>query len=235
MISVTPLDKLGAFQNEWLDTHHHFSFASYYDPQRMGFGPLRVWNDDRIEAGTGFDMHGHRDMEIITYVRKGAITHMDHLKNVGRTEAGDVQVMSAGKGIMHAEFNHESEATEIFQIWIEPATRGVAPRWEQREFPRADGAGHLVPLASGRIDDPKVLKIHQDATLFGASVKAGGSIEVDLEPGRLAYLVPSSGAITVNGVHAPHRSGVMIAEEQKLTITSDEDFEILLADLPAKF
>jgi redox-sensitive bicupin YhaK (pirin superfamily) len=235
MITVTPFQRLGSFRNEWLDAHHHFSFASYYDPERMGFGPLRVWNDDRIEAGTGFDMHGHRDMEIITYVRKGAITHQDHLRNVGRTAAGDVQVMSAGTGIMHAEHNNEAEPTELFQIWIEPARRGVAPRWEARQFPKSEATGRLVPLASGRIDDPDVLRIHQDATLWGASLAGGGSLDLALEPGRIAYLVPSRGAVTVNGVSAPTRSGVMIAGETRLTIAGTDDFEIVLADLPGQY
>jgi redox-sensitive bicupin YhaK (pirin superfamily) len=198
----------------------------------MGFGPLRVWNDDRIEAGTGFDMHPHRDMEIITYVRQGAITHGDHLGNRGRTEAGDVQVMSAGRGIIHAEHNDETEPTELFQIWIEPAVRGITPRWEQMRFPKPDGSGRLVPLASGRISDKGVLSIHQDATLFGASVGAGGGLELSLEPGRIAYLVPSKGGIVVNGVPAGERSGVMIAGEPKLSITGPGAFEVVLADLP---
>ena len=235
MNTVTPFEKLGAFRNDWLDTKHHFSFSSYHDPERMGFGPLRVWNDDRIEAGTGFDMHGHRDMEIITYVRKGAITHTDHLRNTGRTGAGDVQVMSAGRGILHAEHNREKEATELFQIWIEPAVRAVTPRWEAREFPKSDGSGRLTPLASGRIEDAGVLRIHQDATLWGANLAGGGSLDLALEPGRLAYLVPSAGTVTVNGVVAPPRSGVMISDETKLTIAGTEGFEIVLADLPARF
>jgi redox-sensitive bicupin YhaK (pirin superfamily) len=234
MITVTPFDRLGGFRNDWLDAHHHFSFASFYDPERMGFGPLRVWNDDRIAPGTGFDMHGHRDMEIITYVRKGAITHRDHLNNTGRTGAGDVQVMSAGTGIMHAERNNETEATELFQIWIEPARRGVAPRWEARQFPKSGNAGKLMPLASGRIQDPDVLMIHQDATLWGANLATGGSVDFALEPGRIVYLVPSGGPVTINGVAAPSRAGVMIADETVLTITGAEGVELVLADLPSR-
>jgi redox-sensitive bicupin YhaK (pirin superfamily) len=234
MIHVTPFQRLGSFRNDWLDAHHHFSFGSYYDPERMGFGPLRVWNDDRIAAGTGFDMHGHRDMEIITYVRTGAITHEDHLHNIGRTGARDVQVMSAGTGIMHAERNNETGATELFQIWIEPSRRGVAPRWEARQFPASEASGRLIPLASGRVTDPGVLQIHQDATLWGGNFAKGGSVDLALEPGRIAYLVPSRGTVTVNGVTAPTRSGVMIAGETTLTIAGTEDFEIVLADLPGR-
>src|SRR5262245_38355132 len=131
---VTPFEQLGRFQNDWLNARHHFSFGSYHDPDRMGWGALRVWNDDTIRPGTGFDPHPHQDMEIITYVRKGAITHRDNLGNEGRTEAGDVQVMSAGTGIVHAEFNLEKVETQLFQIWILPNRRGVAPRWETRRF-----------------------------------------------------------------------------------------------------
>jgi redox-sensitive bicupin YhaK (pirin superfamily) len=234
MIHVTPFDRLGAFKDGWLNARHHFSFASYYDPSRMGFGPLRVWNDDRIEAGTGFDMHGHRDMEIITYVRRGAITHTDHLKNVGRTEAGDVQVMSAGTGIMHAEHNREREATELFQIWIEPARRGIAPGWAQRRFPKDERAGRLVPLASGRLTEDGVLPIHQDATLFGATMAAGQGLQFDIEPGRIVYLVPSVGSVRINGVEAPNRAGVAIANETSLTINGPDAFELVLADLPGR-
>lgn len=136
MIERRPLSSLGAANHGWLDAKHHFSFAGYYDPARMGWGPIRVWNDDTIAAGTGFPPHPHNDMEIITYVREGAITHEDSLGNVGRTEAGDVQVMSAGSGVRHSEYNREDGATTIFQIWIQPKTRGEAPSWGARPFPK---------------------------------------------------------------------------------------------------
>jgi len=150
MIDVRPFNQLGAFRNAWLDTHHHFSFSSYYDPARMGVGALRVWNDDAVAAGQGFDPHPHRDMEIITYVRSGAISHRDSLGNSGRTAAGDVQVMHAGTGITHAEFNEGTEPVELFQIWILPDRRGVQPGWSTRAFPRQGG---LAVLASGRPED----------------------------------------------------------------------------------
>ncbi len=146
MIEVRPFETLGRFDNDWLSARYHFSFSDYRDPQRMGFGPLRVWNDDRVRPGQGFAPHGHRDMEIITYIRKGAITHEDHLGNRGRTEAGDVQVMSAGTGITHAEYNVEESDTELFQIWVEPAVLGVRPRWATGGFPRGERAGRLVDL-----------------------------------------------------------------------------------------
>src|SRR3546814_1089080 len=197
--------------------------SDLHDPRRMGVGSLRVWNDDTIRPGSGFDLHGHRDMEIITYVRRGAITHQDHLGNVGRTEAGDVQVMSAGSGIMHAEFNREDETAQIFQIWIEPAVHGVAPRWETRSFPKAGREGRLVPLASGRKDDGDALPIYQDAAILGATLAAGQSVSHPLAPGRKAYLVPASGHVTVNGKPAGARDGVMLQDVQEVTIAAEED------------
>jgi len=231
MIEITPFEKLGRFDNDWLSARYHFSFAYYHDPERMGVGPLRVWNDDTIRPGTGFELHGHRDMEIITYVRKGAITHQDHLGNVGRTEAGDVQVMSAGTGIMHAEFNREDEETQIFQIWIEPAVHGVSPRWETRSFPKAGREGALVALASGRKDDAAALPIYQDAALYAATLNAGQSVTHRLEPGRQAYLVPATGRLTVNGENVAARDGVVLENVEEIVIDAAEDSEVLLADV----
>src|SRR3546814_238671 len=141
MIDVVPFRTLGHADHGWLDARHHFSFGGYRDPARVGVGPLVVWNDDRIAPNSGFPMHPHRDMEIITYVRSGAISHEDHMGNRGRTEAGDVQVMTAGTGILHAEFNLEDQDTTLFQIWIEPHTPRLQPRWEQRRFPKERAAG----------------------------------------------------------------------------------------------
>ncbi|MFQ5773458.1 MAG: pirin family protein [Kiloniellaceae bacterium] len=232
MIEVRAFAELGRFDNDWLSARYHFSFAGYHDPARRGVGPLLVWNDDTIQPGRGFDRHGHRDMEIITYVRRGAITHEDHLGNRGRTEAGDVQVMSAGKGILHAEYNLEDEPTLIFQIWIEPDRKGIEPRWEQRRFPTAERGGSLVPLASGRSGDDGALPIHQDAAILGATLPAGQRVRHRLEAGRRAYLVPARGRIEVNGVPANARDGVAIEGESEIVVIANEDSEILLADLP---
>ncbi|MBO6784796.1 MAG: pirin family protein [Alphaproteobacteria bacterium] len=234
MIEVRPFDGLGHANHGWLDAHHHFSFANYMDPDRMGVGPLRVWNDDTIEPQTGFPPHGHRDMEIITYVRRGAITHEDNLGNKGRTEAGDVQIMSAGTGIMHSEYNLEDETTQIFQIWIIPNRDGHAPRWETKEFPKGENAGKLVLLASGRDGDDgaDVPTIHQDAALFGASLAAGQSVTHTLHPGRTAYLVPARGTITVNGTDVGERDGVVVSDEAEVRIEAVDEAEIVLADLP---
>ena len=233
MIDVRRFDSLGAFRIDWLDAKHHFSFGNYMDHGRMGWGPLRVWNDDAIQPHTGFDPHPHRDMEIITYVREGAISHEDHLGNKGRTEAGDVQVMSAGTGIAHAEYNREDDVTRIFQIWIIPNRRGLPPRWEQRAFPKGESAGSLVVLASGRPQDEgtDALPIHQDAAILGATLPKGTVVTHQLGD-RLAYLVPAKGRVKVNGVTVDARDGAAIKAEPTLTIEALDEAEILLADLP---
>ncbi len=235
MIHIQPFEDLGRFDNDWLSARYHFSFAGYRDPARVGVGPLIVWNDDTVQPGRGFEPHGHRDMEIVTYVREGAISHEDHLGNRGRIEAGDVQVMSAGTGILHAEHNLEAEPTRIFQIWIEPSETGLAPRWAQRRFPKAERSGALVALASGRpgyaAGQDGALPIHQDAAILGATLEAGRSVSHRLDAGRKAYLVPARGRVRVNDVIVEARDGVTIAEETEVTITALEDAEILLADL----
>ena len=232
MIEVIPFESLGRLDIDWLSARYHFSFANYYDPARTGLGPLLVWNDDTIQPGTGFDPHGHRDMEIITYVRRGAISHRDHLGNEGRTEAGDVQIMSAGTGIRHAEYNLEDEITQIFQIWIEPSEAGLEPRWATRRFPKADRSGELVVLASGRNGDEGALPIHQDAAILGATLTPGQGVAHRPGDGRRAYLVPARGRIEVNGTVAKARDGIVVTGEEILGITALEDAEILLADLP---
>ena len=232
MMHPVPFDKLGRFQLDWLDSRFHFFFSGVPAPMGHAFGPLRVWNDDVIRAGTGFDMHGHRDMEIITYVRRGAISHRDSLGNAGRTEAGDVQVMSAGTGITHAEHNRETIDTELFQIWVEPDRRGLKPRWETARCPQGDRAGKLVPLASGEAGVPGALGIHQNATLYGATLPAGATLTHLLKPGRRAYLVPGSGAVTVNGMKLETRAGLAIVDEATIEIAAAEASEILLFDLP---
>ncbi len=230
MIEHRPFASLGQEKLDWLDTHHHFSFAHYQDPERMHWGALRVWNDDEIAAGTGFPPHPHADMEIITYVRQGAITHEDSLGNKGRTVAGDVQVMSAGTGIRHAEYNREGEPTQLFQIWIIPTRRGDAPAWGTRPFPQSDRAGRFVPLASGDPADADALPIRTDAKVLGARLKAGETLDYALRPGRHAYLVPASGAVTVNDVRVMARDGAAIRDENTLRIAALDDSELVLVD-----
>lgn len=230
MIQVQPFASLGRFRNDWLDARYHFSFGDYRDPTRMGAGALRVWNDDAIAAGRGFDPHPHRDMEIVTFVREGAITHKDSLGNEGRTEAGDVQVMHAGTGIVHAEYNLEPGTTRLFQIWIIPGRRGVQPGWGTRKFPRQGGG--LVALADGRaVADGSALPLHADAAVLAATLEKGQAVTHALPPGRVAYLVPSSGRVTVNGTAVNTRDGATIADEGMLTITAEEDAEVVLVDV----
>ena len=229
-LELRPFDKLGGFRNDWLNANYHFSFADYYDPTRMNVGPLRVWNDDTIRAGTGFDPHPHRDMEIITYVRSGAITHRDSLGNEGRTGAGDVQVMSAGTGIVHAEYNLEEEDTTLFQIWIMPDEVGAPPSWGAKPFPKGNREG-FVTLASGKADDDIELRIRANARLVAANLKAGETAEYALDEGRRAYLVPATGSIDVNGLRAQARDGVAVEQERVLRVTAIEDSEIVLVDV----
>ncbi|MEO6926126.1 MAG: pirin family protein [Rhodanobacter sp.] len=233
MIERRTFDSLGGADHGWLKAKHHFSFAGYHDPQRMGWGAMRVWNDDTIAAGTGFPPHPHADMEIITYVREGAITHRDNQGNEGRTEAGDVQVMSAGSGITHSEYNLESVPTRIFQIWIMPDRRGEKPSWGARPFPKGDRSGRFVTLASGSPGDGDALPLRVDARVSGATLKAGESIVHTLDAARYAYLVPSTGVVDVNGTRIETRDGAAIRDEPELRITAIEDTELVLVDAPA--
>ena len=230
MIERRPFAALGGADHGWLKAKHHFSFARYYDPERLGHGSLRVWNDDEIAPNTGFPLHPHADMEIITYVRQGAITHEDSLGHQGRTDAGDVQVMSAGSGIRHAEYNREPVPTRIFQIWIEPDKQGGEPSWGAKPFPKADRSGRFVPHASGFAGDEDALPIRAEARVLGATLKAGDSAEYRLSPDRHAYLVPAVGSVDVNGVHIDTRDGAAIANETVLKVKALEDAEVVLVD-----
>jgi quercetin 2,3-dioxygenase len=223
-------DSLGHADHGWLKARHHFSFASYYDPARMGWGSIRVWNDDEIGANSGFPPHPHQDMEIITYVRSGAITHKDSMGNQGRTGAGDVQVMSAGTGVRHAEYNLEGETTTLFQIWIEPKRKGGAPSWGAKPFPKDDRSGKFVVLASGFEGDEGALPIRADARVMGVTLRAGETISHTVGEGRHAYLVPATGAIDINGIRFDARDGAALSGGQTVTITAREDAEIVLVD-----
>jgi quercetin 2,3-dioxygenase len=230
MIERRPFAELGGANHGWLDTRHHFSFADYHDPERMSWGRLRVWNDDAIAPDTGFPPHPHADMEIITYVTEGAVTHHDSLGNKGRTAAGDVQVMSAGTGIRHAEYNREALTTKLFQIWIVPTERGGPPAWGTRPFPKGDRAGRFVPLASGFADDDEALPIRSNARVLGATLGAGETAHYPLGPQRHGYLVPAKGSVEVNGVKLETRDGAAIRDEAALSIRALDDAELVLVD-----
>lgn len=231
MIELRPFATLGAANHGWLDAHHHFSFANYHDPARVNWGSLRVWNDDTIAPNTGFPPHPHNDMEIITYVRTGAITHRDSMGNEGRTEAGDVQVMSAGNGVRHSEWNAEDVDTTLFQLWIIPSERGGEPSWGARKFPKDERSGQFIALASGAANDDDALRIRTDARVLGATVKAGESVTyTPTDPSRHLYLVPATGRVKVEDVEANARDGVAITQQASVTITALEDSELVLVD-----
>ena len=233
MITVYPYENLGHANHGWLDAHHHFSFARYWNPKRTGFGELLVINDDIVAAGSGFGTHPHDNMEIITYVRQGAITHKDSMGNVGRTEAGDVQVMSAGTGVAHSEHNLEAEDTRLYQIWIRPNAQNVTPRWEAQQFPKEPiTQGQLKLLVSGRAEDQGkgALYIHQDAAIYGGNLPAGTKITQPVQGG--AYILASRGDITVNGAALKQGDGAEVTGETELHITAGSDAELLVIDVP---
>lgn len=230
MIELRPFDSLGGENHGWLDAKHHFSFAGYHDPARVHWGNLRVWNDDTIAPKTGFPPHPHRDMEIVTYVREGAITHQDSLGNKGRTEAGDVQVMSAGTGIRHSEYNMEDVVTKIFQIWIIPTRQGEDPSWGSRPFPKGERTGQFFTLASGYAGDGDALPIRTDARVVAATLKAGDTAEYPLGAERKGYLVPATGRVQIDEVTVNARDGAAISDVAVLRVTALEDSEIVLVD-----
>ena len=234
MIEKRAFSSLGQFDNDWLAARYHFSFSNYHDPARTHWGALRVWNDDAIQPKTGFPLHGHQDMEIITYVRSGAISHEDGMGNRGRTAAGDVQVMSAGAGVQHAEFNLEDEATTLYQIWIQPKVRGGKPYWGAAKFPKDDRAGALAVLASGYEADQAAgaLPIRQDARILAATLRAGQSVRHALAEGRYGYAAVAKGRVLINGQAFETRDGAAIRDEANIEIVAVDDAEIVLVDTP---
>ena len=233
MISVFPFKQLGNHSYGWLNAHYHFSFANYYDPERCGFLPLIVWNDDTIQSGTGFPMHSHRDMEIITYVRKGAISHEDSLGNKGETRAGEIQIMSAGKGITHSEQNLEDEETLLFQIWIQPNKNNIQPRWENIDIHLETKSGiHPVASGEGKFKNSQMLNIHQDTTLYVMNGAINDDFKYELKPDRHIYLVVSKGSVNINTLQVNERDGVRIIDELYLNFIFRGDSELIILDLP---
>ncbi len=233
-IEARPFNTLGKRDHGWLKPNFHFSFADYYDADRMGWGNIRVWNDDEIAAQSGFPPHAHDNMEIITYVREGAITHQDSMGNVGRTEAGDVQVMSAGTGVTHSEYNLEDGLCRLFQIWVLPRERGVMPAWDQLQFPKAvlsgvEGSGGFNVLASGYGEDG-ALSINADARVLGATIAAGASAQYDLADGHHAYLVPATGRVRIDGTEYGARDGIAVRGGGVLVVEAIEDSELVMVD-----
>jgi len=216
----------------WLSTYWHFSFDDYYDPANMGWGALRVFNDDIIQPGQGFGAHPHRDMEIVTSVLDGELEHQDNQGNRGVIRAGEFQVMSAGTGIVHAEYNHSRERpVHLLQLWITPRTKGLPPRWEQRRFTVQDRTGKLLPVVSGG-DVPETLTIDQDAVIYVSSLRAGQEVIHKSRPGRKAYLFVMAGGLTNNGMPVTPGDQARIADEPELALQAKEAAELIFLDLP---
>jgi hypothetical protein len=233
MINVRLAKERGAANFGWLDSRHTFSFGDYYDPKQMGFGPLRVINEDRVSPGKGFGTHGHRDMEIISYVLEGALEHKDSIGTGSVIRPGDVQVMSAGTGIRHSEFNHsKTEPVHFLQIWVVPDREGIAPRYEQKTFPDADKRGRLRLVGSSDGRDGSVV-IHQDVELFAAILNAGEQVTLPLSMGRRGWLQVVRGAVVMNGHDLDAGDGVAVEGEPRLAVTAKVDAsEVLVFDLP---
>ncbi len=230
MLQLRPRHTLDGADRGWLKARHHFIVSHNGNAANHSLGALIVWNDDEIAPGRGFGLHPHSDTEIITYVREGAVTHEDSVGNLGRTEAGDVQVMSAGTGIMHAERNDGDEPLKLFQIWLRPRRTGGAPRWGTKRFPKRERAGRLVTLASGIVGDDEALSIGADARVLAATLLSGQVVKYHLHPSRNAYLAPSQGAVTVNGQRVVAGDGIAAIAENNLTIEATEDAEFILVD-----
>ncbi len=233
MIKVIRSEERYHANRGWLDTRWHFSFDEYFDPANVNWGPLRVFNDDVVQPGKGFGSHGHGDMEIVTYGLEGELEHRDSEGNVGVIQPGEVQVMSAGTGIVHSEYNHSKERPVHFlQLWIIPRTKGLKPRWAQRQFTPAERSGKLLPVvSSGNIVE--TLSIDQDAAIYVSALPAGRTLVHTQSPGRKAYLFLISGSLAVNGGSLAKGDQVRIAEEVELTLKAGEDAELILLDLPS--
>ena len=231
MITLRKSEDRGHAQHGWLDSFHSFSFADYHDPRHMGFGPLRVINEDRIAPGTGFGTHGHRDMEIISYVLSGRLAHKDNMGNVETIPPGDVQRMSAGTGVMHSEFNHaENEETHFLQIWIEPHTRGIAPGYEQKTFAPEEKRGRLRLVAAPG-GEQGAIHISADASLYAGLFDGTESTTLSLQPGRKAYVHLVRGALNVNGLPLQGGDAAKLEGEAEVRLEAGRDAEVLVFDL----
>lgn len=232
MLKIYPFEELGHADHGWLNARHHFSFSRYQNPDRINFGSLRVINDDTIQPHKGFATHPHENMEIITYVRSGAISHKDNKGNEGKTKAGDIQVMSAGTGITHSEHNHEDEVTTLYQIWIIPDEMGVKPRWDAKEFPKESNNNALPLLVSGDKNDKNALFIHSEAQIYGGNVDKGITLDHSIK--HQIYILVSKGKIEIDGQEINKGDGAEITEQSSVKIKTLENSEILIIDVPNK-
>jgi quercetin 2,3-dioxygenase len=230
MLQVRSSPTLDGGDFGWLKARHHFAVTRDGNAANGPLGALVVWNDDEIAPGTGFGLHGHADMDIVSYVREGTVTHQDSLGNIGRTSAGDVQAISAGTGIRHSEHNLGAEPLRLFQIWLRPRVKGGTPQWDTRRFPKADRANQLVVVASGLPGDGDALPIRTDARVLGATLLAGARIEHELSGLRHAYVAPARGVVEVNGHRLAVGDGIAATDERRLTIVAQEDSELILVE-----
>ena len=231
MITVRKSLDRGYADHGWLKSHHSFSFAGYYDPAHMGWGNLRVINEDRVAPGTGFGRHGHRDMEIISYVLSGELAHQDSIGNVKGIPPGDVQRMSAGTGVMHSEFNHaKGQTTHFLQIWIEPGVTGIAPSYEQTTIPAADKRGRLRRVASPE-GAPGEVRIHADAAVYAGLFDGDETAVLALDPARKAYVHVVRGSLEVNGRALAAGDALLLAGEREVVVGHGADAEVLVFDL----
>jgi hypothetical protein len=222
---------------DWLDSYWHFSFDHYQDPQKMNFGPLRVFNDDIIQPGTGFGFHPHRDMEIVTYVIDGQLEHQDNQGNKGIIQPGEIQRMTAGSGILHSEYNHSKEKPlRLLQLWIFANKRGLQPSWEQKQFGKEERQDRLLPvIVPENATDGGALHIHQNASIYVSSLGKGSKVKHELAPGRKSYAFVIDGDAEVNGNKMKTRDAAMIENERNIEITATTPTEIILLDLPEKY
>jgi len=231
MLTLRKSEQRGHANHGWLDSYHTFSFADYHDPKEMGFGALRVINEDRVEPGKGFGTHGHRDMEIVTYILAGALEHKDSMGNGSVIRRGDAQRMSAGRGVRHSEFNpSSSETVHLLQIWIEPNVTGIEPGYEEKRFADADKQGRLRLIASPDGRDGSVT-IHQDAYLYATLLDKGDAVTHKLAPGRKAYVHVALGTLQVNGTPLKAGDGMKVGDESGITLSGAGNAEVLLFDL----
>ena len=231
MITVRKAKERGHARHGWLESFHTFSFAGYYDPEQMGFGDLRVINEDRVRPQRGFGTHSHEDMEIVSYVLEGALAHKDSLGTGSVIRPGDVQRMSAGTGVTHSEFNHSNdELVHFLQIWILPEREGLPPSYEQKHFPESERRGQLRLVASPDAREGSV-RVHQDAELYASLLGEGDAVEHVLRSGRRAWLQVARGGVELNGVRLEAGDGAAITEERALRLARPKDAEVLLFDL----
>jgi len=236
MINITRSNEHYQNKTDWLDTTHHFSFAEYFDPNKMNFGPLRVFNDDVIKPGTGFDFHSHHDMEIVTYVIDGTLEHTDNIGNKGIIEPGEVQTMTAGSGITHSEYNHSTkDSLRLLQMWIFTNKKELAPSWEQRKFTKEQRLNKFLPIVVPENSKTDALHIHQDVSFYISSLTEGTQIKHELRPGRKAYAFVIDGNMQINDNIMQTRDAAKVENENILLLKATKPTELLFIDLPEKY